>query len=51
MAKGNPSKSIMILSAPKGTILEALQSEDQGGCQLVMDSTGKGEIKVYTCDT
>ena len=51
MAKGNPDKSIMILSAPKGTTIEAVKSGDQGGCQLVMDSTGKGEIKVYTCDT
>ena len=50
MAKESENKSIIVLSAPKGTTLEAIDTEEIGGCQLVMDSKNKGEIKVYTCD-
>lgn len=48
MNKGDHSKSMIIISAPKGTSLEAGEDE-KGGCMLKMDSTGKGPIKVYTC--
>ena len=50
MTKESENKSIVVLSAPKGTTLEAIDTEETGGCQLVMDSNNKGEIKVYTCD-
>lgn len=38
---------MVILSAPKGSSLEATSKDS--GCQLRMDSNGKGPIKVYTC--
>lgn len=50
MTKESKNKSIVVLSAPKGTTLEAVDMDETGGCQLVMDANGKGEIKVYTCD-
>ena len=50
MTKDSRNKSIVVLSAPKGTTLEAVDTDEAGGCQLMMDANGKGEIKVYTCD-
>ena len=47
MNKTDHTKSLVILSAPKGASLEAMTLEE--GCQLKMDSNGKGPIKVYTC--
>ena len=47
MNKTDHTKSLVILSAPKGASLEAMSLEE--GCQLKMDSNGKGPIKVYTC--
>jgi len=47
MNKTDNTKSLIILSAPKGASLEAMAMED--GCQLKMDSNGKGPIKVFTC--
>lgn len=47
MNKADQTKSLIILSAPKGASLEAMTLED--GCQLKMDSNGKGPIKVYAC--
>ena len=47
MNKVDQTKSLIILSAPKGASLEAMTLED--GCQLKMDSNGKGPIKVYAC--
>lgn len=51
MTKDSKNKSIVVLSAPKGTTLEAVDMDEEGGCQLMMDANGKGEIKVYTCDS
>jgi hypothetical protein len=47
MNKTDQTKSLIILSAPKGAQLEAMSLEE--GCQLKMDSNGKGPIKVYAC--
>lgn len=46
--KQDPTKSMIIISAPKGTSLEAGE-DDRGNCMLRMDSTDKGPIKVFTC--
>lgn len=40
---------MVILSAPHGSTLEALEEGD-GKSQLIMSSTGKGEIKVFLAD-
>jgi hypothetical protein len=48
MSRGDPSKAMLIVSAPKGTSLEVGQ-EEKGDCVLKMDSSGKGPIKVYSC--
>ncbi len=41
MNKGDSNKSMIILSAPKGASLEAIE-EQNGGCMLKMDANGKG---------
>ena len=48
MNNGDPNKSMVIISAPKGTTLE-VGEEEEGDCLLKMDASGKGDIKVYTC--
>ena len=48
MNNGDPNKSMVIISAPKGTTVE-VGEEEEGDCLLKMDATGKGDIKVYTC--
>lgn len=47
MCKTDSTKSLIIMSAPKGASVEAMTVEE--GCQLKMDSNGKGPIRVYTC--
>lgn len=47
--KGDTAKSMIIISAPKGTSLEMGQ-EEQGESVLKMDATGKGKIRVYNCN-
>jgi hypothetical protein len=47
MNKNDQTKSLILLSAPKGAQLEAMSLEE--GCQLKMDSNGKGPIKIYVC--
>jgi len=42
-------KKLVILSAPKGSVLEAIEEAD-GSSQLTMSSNNKGEIKVYIAD-
>lgn len=49
MNKTENNKSLVIIAAPKGASLEAMAQEE--GCQLKMDSNGKGPIKVFTCHT
>ena len=39
----------MVLSAPKGSVLEAVEQGD-GTSQLIMNSQNKGEIMVYIAD-
>ena len=51
MAKDSAVKSIIVVSAPKGTTLETVDVDESGNCQLVMDANKKGQIKVYTCDS
>ena len=48
MCKTDPSKGMLVVSAPKGTTLE-LDTEDKGECTLKMDATDKGNIKIYSC--
>lgn len=45
----NLDKQLIILSAPKGSVLEAVEEED-GGSVLTMTSLNKGEINVYVVD-
>lgn len=47
--KGETAKSMIIISAPKGTSLEMGQ-EEHGESVLRMDATGKGRIRVYNCN-
>jgi hypothetical protein len=47
--KGESAKSMIVISAPKGTSLEMGQ-EEHGESVLKMDSTGKGRIRVYNCN-
>jgi hypothetical protein len=47
MNKNDQTKSLIILSAPKGTQIESKSLIE--GSQLTMDSKGKGPIKVYVC--
>ncbi len=51
MNGGDNSKSMIVISAPKGTSLEMGEEGegDQVESILKMDSTGKGPIKVYSC--
>lgn len=49
MNKNDPSKSMIIISAPRGSSLE-VGEEERGECVLKMDANGKDRpIKVYTC--
>jgi len=48
MCKSDPSKGMLVVSAPKGTTLE-LDTEDKGECTLKMDASDKGNIKIYSC--
>lgn len=48
MSRGDTSKAILFVSAPKGTTLEVGQ-EEKGECMLKMSSSGNGPIKVYSC--
>jgi hypothetical protein len=41
---------LVIVSAPKGSVLEAHEEED-GSSMLTMSSASKGEINVYIVDT
>lgn len=50
MNGGDSSKSMIVIAAPKGTSLEMGQ-EEQGESILKMDSSGKGRIRVYTCNS
>lgn len=45
----SPDKQLIILSAPKGSILEAIEEAD-GTSQLTMSSQNRGEIQVYIAD-
>jgi hypothetical protein len=47
MNKTDQTKSLIIVSAPKGTQLEAMSVDE--GCNIKMDSNGKGPMKVYAC--
>ena len=47
--KGETAKSMIIISAPKGTSLEMGQQE-HGESVLKMDAAGKGRIRVYNCN-
>lgn len=49
MNRGDNSKSMIVVSAPKGTSLE-MGKEEHGESVLKMDSTGKGRIRVYNCN-
>lgn len=49
LSKQSADKSLVILSAPKGSVLEAVEQGD-GTSQLVMNSQNKGEISVYIAD-
>ena len=42
MAKDSTVKSIVVVSAPKGTTLETVDVDEEGHCQLVMDANKKG---------
>ena len=50
MTQGETSKSMIVISAPKGTSLE-MGVEEHGESILKMDSTGKGNIRVYNCNS
>jgi len=50
MTQGETSKSMIVISAPKGTSLE-MGEEEHGESILKMDSTGKGKIRVYNCNS
>jgi hypothetical protein len=47
--KGEAARSMIVISAPKGTSLEMGQ-EEHGESVLKMDATGKGKIRVYNCN-
>ena len=49
MNGGDNSKSMIVISAPKGTSLE-MGEEEHGESILRMDSSNKGPIRVYNCD-
>lgn len=49
MNGGDNSKSMIVIAAPKGTSLE-MGEEEHGESILKMDSSGKGRIRVYTCN-
>ena len=49
LAGDSMQKKLVILSAPKGSVLEAIEEAD-GSSQLTMSSNNKGEIKVYIAD-
>ena len=49
MNQGDNTKSMIVISAPKGTSLE-MGEEEQGQSILKMDSSGKGKIRVYNCN-
>ena len=49
MNQADNSKSMIIISAPKGTSLE-MGEEEHGESILKMDSNGKGRIRVYNCN-
>ena len=49
LSKQSTDKSLVVLSAPKGSVLEAVEQGD-GTSQLVMNSQNKGEIQVYIAD-
>ena len=50
MNQGDKTKSMIIISAPKGTSLE-MGEEEQGESILKMDSVGKGRIRVFNCNS
>lgn len=49
ISKQANDKSLVVLSAPKGSVLEAVEQGD-GTSQLIMNSQNKGEIMVYIAD-
>mgnify|MGYP000869464703 FL=1 len=48
MNANDPHKSMLVISAPKGTSLE-MGEEEHGESLLKMDSSSKGRIRVYNC--
>jgi transcription factor E2F3 len=44
-----PDKQLVILSAPRGSLLEAVEESD-GTSKLTMSTQNKGEIQVYIAD-
>lgn len=48
MTKSDPTKGILVISAPKGSGLEVAE-EEKGECKLKLDATQKGDIKVFSC--
>jgi hypothetical protein len=50
MNTGDTSKSMIVISAPKGTSLE-MGEEEHGESLLKMDSANKGRIRVYNCNS
>ena len=49
LAKNNPENTLAIISAPRGSMLEAIDQGD-GLSQLIMNSREEGEIQVYLTD-
>jgi hypothetical protein len=45
----SPDKQLVILSAPKGSVLEAIK-DSEGTSQLTITTENKGEIQVYISD-
>ena len=50
MNGGDTSRSMIVISAPKGASLE-MGEEEHGESVLKMDSTGRGKIKVFNCNS
>ena len=50
MNKSEEDQSMLIISAPKGTAVEMGEEEDRAESLLRMDASGKGKIRVFSCN-